>query len=169
MVNKRTREIFGSGMRTTKNYAIAGVIVALVFLVALAFAPERRNVAPVTTQAVIQTSTEGAGEQKEPVGEANQDALPGKEEKEKAYYQYGGRCSFEVRHAEDDVHDVNSYLEKYQQEHDTVQEEYDEKRQALDQEYLPQLDALAKNIATSLDHLKTAEKALEGIRAACEP
>lgn len=171
MVNKRTQEIFGRKpleIIQRKHMYFTVIVVILAFGVFLYTLSQDGLQAPtITTRATIPTATEQAGGS-QPSQDATAETIP-KEDPEKKFYQYGGKCAVDVKKALDDVNDVNNYLSEYQDQHNTLQEEYNTLITDLDEEYLPELKRLQQEIGEAEEDLTYVESKLEDVREICEP
>ena len=103
--------------------------------------------------------------------------------KEKEFYEYGGSCASDVKDVQDDVSDVTTYLNQYQQEQTTYQSEYSslqaeyeaklaELKQLYEsrlQEYDTKIQSTNKQVTEAQSDFEIAQKNLQETTTRCEP
>ncbi len=73
------------------------------------------------------------------------------------YFQYDERCAADVKKADDDVNDINTYLPEQESALNTVKSEYDSKKLELENK-IADFEKQLSDIKSELDTLKTAKE-----------
>jgi len=183
-MNIRNIQIFGlKELKLGKRVTIS--LVVLIFIVALfigikKYAPSE-STSFITGTTTIDTTKEAQQSQQQSEQQTQQESVNQTENQTqvsaegKLFIEYGPTCGVEIKRAEDDLSDVNSYLFQHQSEHDALQSEYDnfkseyeEKLKELELQYLPKLNLIKSKIEQDNKNLGTVTKKLEDIKGQCE-
>ena len=191
MINLRNIQVFGwRAYRPEKRHMIPAVIVLLVIVIGTFWVlrSNEQNASTIASgAAVAPVPLEESQEQASTTIQSTNESLPeeplAQEEEQKEFYEFGGKCSSDVKDAQDDVTDVNTYLSQFQQEQSTLQAEqtslqaeYEAKLAELKQfyesrlkDYEMKIQSRNKQVSDGQLDLERAQKNLQETQARCEP
>ena len=152
-MNFRNRQIFGwrgfgsSRPKFNKIHVVSILVVVVLFSAIFlwfnqessttgsALDPSLTGAAVIQQQPIVEEETSPETETEEIREEA-----PPEPEEERVFYEYRGECARDMKSREDDINDINSQINEYNQQVQALQAEYDTKLAALKEEYQIPID-----------------------------
>ncbi len=174
-MNKRNLQIFGwKAYRPERGHVIGIAALALVIFAAFWFMTHGNSgTSSLTTSAVIPLPVEQTQQTPTPQ-DSSQASSPETSqqppvEQDKPFIEYGGKCASDVKKAEDDVSDVNAYINEYRQSYDALKAEHDAKIAEIEKQYSTQFENANNRIQQAEKDLKAAQDNLNTVKAICTP
>jgi peptidoglycan hydrolase CwlO-like protein len=122
--------------------------------------PKTSGITQDTTQSGVQQSiTEDRAQEQQETAEPEVETYE--------WHEYKGQCSKDIKRATDDVNDVTSYRDEYQQKRDALQAEYDKKLQELQETYDPQFQDTEEEVEEANKRLKGVNEELAALQKQC--
>lgn len=175
-MNLRNLAIFGVTRKTKVIIVSVLVLAAVVALSLTGVIKTKPEITSQITKDVIQETQQQASTNETPPNTTTESQqIPPPESKEKLFTEYPGQCAVEIKRAEDDVADVESYISEDQKKYDSLKAEFDEKIKKLQDEidritfeYKTPLKLSQDEIDKAKEELEYTKKRLEELRGVCE-